>query len=530
MKTNKILTALLPTLAVLVTACSSDNEQMTDFRVPITLTASTLSLTETRSAADVGLNTDYIESEQAVKVRIRNTGSSGDWADYAYTTGTGGTLTPPTIPPFYPLDNTNVDIVAYSPYDATGTFTVRADQTTDDAYLASDLLFASKTNVEKNTAAVPLQFEHKMAKVIVNVTASSVSGVSEVRSITLQNVKRQVTFNETNGTVSNAVTSGATSVTVSKEGTAIVSSGAAVIPAQTIEGDLLTVLTDIGTATYSVSSKTFNAGKVYVLNIYVGRTAIGATTQITGWTDTQSATVSSQDDSFRSFVLHDSRGSYSFTMVKVKGGTFNTFGGYTVSGEVSDFYIGQTEVTSGLWWMMFGNYPSGYSYNSSYPVVGIGFNEVTGANGFMERLNAKLAGQTDGMTFKLPSEIQWEYAAHGGKNHESYIYAGSDALGDVATYQSGTTAELTSCSLHYANSLGLFDMTGNAWEMCSDWDWAVSNNMVIPKDYAGPASGTNHRIRGGGANCTINSINLHVSNRYIWNAADPFLGFRLVLQ
>ena len=172
MKTKNIMAlALLPMMGML-TACSSDNEQTAE-RVPINLTASTVTIT-TRAAADTTLNNGYMEAEQAVKVRIRNTGgTSDDWTDYAFTSKAGGTLKAPTPPPFYPLDNTNVDIVAYSPYEAGSTFVVQEDQSNNDNYMASDLLFASKSNQEKTTDAVPLQFEHKMAKVVVNAIASS---------------------------------------------------------------------------------------------------------------------------------------------------------------------------------------------------------------------------------------------------------------------------------------------------------------------------------------------------------------------
>ncbi len=539
MKTKNILTlVLLPALAAIIVSCS--DEEATDERVPISLSATTLTLLETRTSASTDLNTDYMESGQVVKVRVRNTGSNGEWTDYAYTTETGGTLTPPTMPPYYPLDNTNVDIVAYSPYDAGNAFVVQEDQSNNDNYMASDLLFASKSSQEKTTTAVPLQFEHKMAKIVINVTASSVSGVSQIQSVTLQNVKRQVTFNETTGMVSNAVTNGSTAVRLVKDGTSNTATGAAVIPAQTISGTLVTIVTNIGTATYSVESKAFNAGKVYVLNIYVGRTAINATTQISGWTDTQSATVSSQDDSFRTFVIHDATGPYTFTMVKVKGGTFTTFGGYTVSGEVSDFYIGQTEVMGGLWYLLMGgsgSWPTLMKQKlAAYPVVGMTYDEITNStNGFLKRLNNQLASQTDGMTFKLPTDIQWEYAARGGLNRENYTYSGSNSLGAVATYNSENLAieklaGASACCNHYANSLGIYDMTGNAWEWCLDYEWTVSANMVISKDYSGPASGTKRIVRGGGYNCSETDVNLRVATRFPWNAAYEALGFRLVLQ
>jgi formylglycine-generating enzyme required for sulfatase activity len=546
MKTKKILTlALLPIIGML-TACSNEDAQLTDERVPITLTGTTLTLTETRTSANTDLNSDYMEADRAVKVRIRNTNSTGDWSNYAYTSGTNGVLTPPSLPPFYPLDNTNVDIVAYSPYDAGNTFTVRADQTSNDAYLASDLVFASKSNQEKSSTAVPLQFEHKMAKVVVNVTAGSASGVSEIRSVTLQNVKRQVTFNEINGTVSNAVTSGATTVAVAKDGTTTSVIGAVIIPAQTIEGQLLTVVTDIGTATYTVDSKEFNAGKVYMLTIQVGRTAIDATTEITGWTDTEGAIVGSANSTGSPFLTF-TVGSVTFEMVFVEGTDDNiamTWGNHnattpaspinksiTING-LSDYYIGQTEVTNGLWNAVMGSKPTGQTNNGNkYPVHQITWNEIcTATTGFLDRLNTALADQLPlGMQFKLPSEAQWQFAAMGGKHSKGYTYAGSMTLSDVAWYSATSNNTTHEVATKPANELGLYDMSGNLWEYCLDYYAEVSKDQVLPKDYVNTTAASNRVMRGGaiGADpvrCTVSVRNICPPNE------TGNRGFRLVLQ
>jgi len=548
MKTTNILAlALLPIIGML-TACSNDDAQIAD-RMPITLTGTTLTLTETRTSANTDLNNGYLENGQGVKVLIRNTGSNGDWAGCIYTAGAGGTLTPPTIPPYYPLDETNVDIVAYCPFDASSTFTVQEDQTNNDNYMASDLLFASKSNQEKTPDAVPLQFEHKMAKVVVNVTAASASGITEIQTVTLQNVKRQVTFNQTSGVVSNAGTYGNTTVRLVKDGNTTTVTGAAVIPAQTISGTLLTVVTDIGTATYSVESKEFNAGKVYVLNIYVGRTSIDATTQITGWTDTEGAIVgnaTSTGDPFLTFTVNGA----TFRMVFVKGtddniamnwGNYNTSNAespiirsVTIQG-LSDYYIGQTEVTNKLWNAIMGSKPSGQSNNGdNYPVAMVSWDNIcTATTGFLDKLNNnnEVAEQLPaGMKFTLPSEAQWQFAAMGGKHSRGYTYAGSSiAVADVA-WHSGNSTTTHEVASKPANELGLYDMSGNLWEWCQDWYADVSANQVFPKDYVNNTTASKRVRRGGSFN--FSAVGCAVSSRFniaqTTNAIN--VGFRLVLQ
>ena len=278
MKTNKLIFAAAALMAL--AACSSDaelDEQMGQ-RVPVKLSYSNVDATETRAEQD--LNQGNFATGENVKVRISNTGTNA-WTDYTFTTAAEGAMTAPATPPYYPAGTQNIDIVAYYPATAGASFSVATDQTANASYKASDLMFASKTNQAKQAEAVNLSFEHKMAKLCVNITNGQ--GVTSITSVSIQNVKPTVSFNQATGAVGEA-TGTATSIAVSNN-------GAAVIPAQTINGDLLSIVTDKGTATYSVSNKAFAAGRLYTLNITVNLRAVGMTTAITGWTSEGTVTV-----------------------------------------------------------------------------------------------------------------------------------------------------------------------------------------------------------------------------------------------
>ena len=255
-------------------------ENPAESNVPVSLSYSTVAAIETKAAQN--LNEGTFASGESVKVRISNTGADS-WTDYTFTTAAAGAMTAPDPAPYYPAGSQNIDIVAYYPATAGSSFTVATDQTADASYKASDLMFASVTNQAKQAEAVNLAFSHKMAKLNVNITAGQ--GVSSITSVSILNVKPTVSFNQATGAVGEA-TGSATTIAISNNG-----NGAVIIPAQTINGELLSIVTDKGMATYSVADKVFEAGNLYTINITVNLRAVGTTTAITGWTSEGTVTV-----------------------------------------------------------------------------------------------------------------------------------------------------------------------------------------------------------------------------------------------
>ena len=261
---------IIAVATVALAACSRE-ETPTYTETPITLTYSTVDAVESKAAQN--LNEGTFASGESITVRVSNTGENV-WTDYAFTSGEAGAMTAPEPAPCYPAGAQNVDIVAYYPASAGTSFTVASDQTSDASYKACDLMFASVTNQAKQAAAVNLAFSHKMAKLNVNITPGQ--GVTSINSLSVLNVKPTVSFDHATGAVGAA--SGETF------GIAMSNNGAVIIPAQTINGGLLSIVTDKGTATYSVADKVFEAGKLYTINITVNLRAVGTTTAITGWT------------------------------------------------------------------------------------------------------------------------------------------------------------------------------------------------------------------------------------------------------
>ena len=153
---------------------------------------------------------------------------------------------------------------------------------------------------------------------------------------------------------------------------------------------------------------------------------------------------------------------------------------------LSDYMIGETEVTQELWRAVMGNNPSHFS-GTNLPVEQVSWNDC---QTFIQKLN-----QLTGKNFRLPTEAEWEYAARGGKKSKGYKYAGSNTLSDVAWYSDNSSSKTHPVKQKQANELGLYDMSGNVHEWCQDWFGTYSSSAQT--NPTGPASGSSRVCRGG---------------------------------
>ena len=184
----------------------------------------------------------------------------------------------------------------------------------------------------------------------------------------------------------------------------------------------------------------------------------------------------------------------SFKMIAVKGGTFQmgSNDGYDREKPIhqvtltKDYYIGETEVTQELWTAVMGSNPSYFTGNTQFPVEYVSWNDC---QTFISKLNA-LTGET----FRLPTEAQWEYAARGSNKSKGYIYSGSNTIDDVAWYYSNSSFT-NPVKTKAPNELGIYDMSGNVWEWCSDWYGSYSS--AAQTDPTGPSTGSYRVFRGG---------------------------------
>jgi len=230
-------------------------------------------------------------------------------------------------------------------------------------------------------------------------------------------------------------------------------------------------------------------------------------------------------------------------MVFVKGGTF-TMGCTSEQSDcdddekpahqvtVSDFYIGKYEVTQKQWREIMGNNPSHFSGCDNCPVENVSWNDI---QEFIKKLNQKT-----GKKYRLPTEAEWEYAARGGvETHgrasdnntprASKKYAGSNNIEEVAWYSSNSGSKTNPVGRKKPNELGIFDMSGNVWEWCSDWYGSNYYKNSPQTNPQGPSSGAIRVLRGGSWSRIAQYC--RVSNRSIFTSDFRIgsRGFRLAL-
>jgi formylglycine-generating enzyme required for sulfatase activity len=160
--------------------------------------------------------------------------------------------------------------------------------------------------------------------------------------------------------------------------------------------------------------------------------------------------------------------------VKVEGGRFNMGSPNTDTEkrddevlhpvELSTFFVQTTPVTQALYTAVMGKNPSDFADDPFWKDIPV--NNVTweDAQAFIKKLNDLM-----GSHYRLPTEAEWEYAARGGNRSQGFIYSGSNDLNEVGWYWENSDKKAHVVTAKKPNELGIYDMSGNVKEWCSDW-------------------------------------------------------------
>ncbi len=220
-----------------------------------------------------------------------------------------------------------------------------------------------------------------------------------------------------------------------------------------------------------------------------------------------------------------------YWMVKVDGGKY-TLGAINHEASVDEktkhtallptYFISKYEITQGIWCQIMGR-PSNFRDNN-YPMDSISFYDCVrfcnalskyyGYNPCYKIVKHKVILLNGGKgAFRIPTEDEWECAARGGSKSRGYIYSGSNNMRKVAWCVDNSGRIPHDVGLKLPNELGLYDMSGNEWEIC----WTPDNQYSVP-------------IRGSSVNCQPFDFSVEAFDSCDVNERFSGLGFRIVFE
>jgi len=160
----------------------------------------------------------------------------------------------------------------------------------------------------------------------------------------------------------------------------------------------------------------------------------------------------------------------------------------------------------------------------NHPVIHVSWNDAVAY--------AQWLSKKTGQTWRLPTEAEWEFAAQGVASTGSataYKYAGSNTIENVGWYDGNSGKTTHEVGQKALNGYGLYDMSGNVWEWCSDWyskDYYKNSSGNNPQ---GPSTGSYRVLRGGSWFNDARRSRVAYRNCRTPDIRNDYVGFRLLL-
>ena len=206
----------------------------------------------------------------------------------------------------------------------------------------------------------------------------------------------------------------------------------------------------------------------------------------------------------------------SFQLARVKGGALSLT--EDITAELSDFWMGVYPVTQDLWQAVMDK--TSYFEGARRPVERVSWYDcIVFCNALSERqglepvytidkrqqdpnnknkydnLKWLLTANHAALGYRLPTEVEWEYAARGGQHTRDFTYAGSNDLEEVGWFDDNSLEATWPVGQKRPNELGIYDMSGNVLEWC--WDWYGTYKKAYRDAYMGSMKNPKGHISGG---------------------------------
>ena len=198
------------------------------------------------------------------------------------------------------------------------------------------------------------------------------------------------------------------------------------------------------------------------------------------------------------------------------------------------YWLADTATTQAFWSAIMGSNPANFKSDKNNPVERVSWNDC---QNFIGKLNTAFSGHLDGLSFRLPSEAEWEHVCRAGTTTPFYfgesISSEKVNFDGSMPYNNGPKSEDRNKTVAVkslpANQWGLYEMHGNVWELCAD----ARNNSMGSQSVVDPCHGGGddaYRVRRGGSWAYDGRLVRSAYRIYYLPAdRDAYIGFRLSL-
>ena len=187
----------------------------------------------------------------------------------------------------------------------------------------------------------------------------------------------------------------------------------------------------------------------------------------------------------------------------------------------NEFYLGKFEVTQGQWKLLMGKNPSSFpDCGDDCPVENISWNQ---AQAFIKKLNEK----ADGYRYRLPSEAEWEYAARATMTTK-YFWGDDADKKNWQFYAHNAQLSIAKVGSYLPNAFGLYDTSGNVWEMCEDVyriDFRKAGDESAANQEGGPPEWK--VVKGGGWGQSYDELRISKRDNILADSTYEGKGFRV---